>query len=322
VTVAVVAYNSGPWLQPCLEALAAQSFGDFEAVVLDNASTDGAVDKLTPPDPRFRVERMGANLGFAAACNRAAEASRAEFFVTLNPDTAVEPRWLESLVAAAERRPDAASFGSLQLNMGDPTVVDGAGDVWHAAGAGWRALHGRPLKRVPPGERETFGACGAAALYRRREFVEAGAFDERFFCYCEDLDLSFRLRLLGRTAVQAPGAVVRHVGSASSGVSSEFTVFHGHRNRIWTFVKNTPGPLLWLLLPYHLVLNLYLLVVAVRIGRLRTMLRAYEAALRGLPEVWGDRRRVQAQRRIGLGEAARQLKWSPLALKRRDVYAR
>ena len=110
-----VAYQSGAFLQRCLDALAAQDFEDFEAVVVDNASTDGSIEALRLPDDRFRVEPMGANLGFAAANNVAARTSTAEWLVMLNPDTEAAPTWLSSLLAAAERWPGAASFGSTQV---------------------------------------------------------------------------------------------------------------------------------------------------------------------------------------------------------------
>src|SRR4051794_26661229 len=107
VTVAIVAYQSGPYLQPCLDALAAQTFADFEAVVLATDSTDGSVAALRLPDARFRVEPMGGNLGFAVANNVAARASRARWLATLNPDTRADPGWLQALVEAAARWPGA-----------------------------------------------------------------------------------------------------------------------------------------------------------------------------------------------------------------------
>ena len=98
ITVIIVAYNSGDFLQPCVDALATQSFTDFEAVIVDNASTDGAVDSLTLPDDRFRIDRPGENLGFAGGNNRAARASHARWIALLNPDTRVAPNWLEALL--------------------------------------------------------------------------------------------------------------------------------------------------------------------------------------------------------------------------------
>lgn len=318
VTVAVVAYQSGDYLQACVDALAAQSFSDFEAVIADNASTDGSVERLRLPDERFRVAPMGANLGFAAANNRVADLARGEFLALLNPDAVPEPAWLATLIDAARRWLGAAAFGSTQLSLDDPRRLDGVGDVWHAAGVAWRAREGRSADLVPA-EAETFSPCAAAALYRLTDWRDAGGFDERYFCYAEDVDLGFRLRLMGRASVQVPTAVVRHAGSAISGRKSEFTVFHGHRNRIWTYVKDTPGWLFWATLPYHLAVNTWLLVALGRQGLIGPLWRAYVAAAHGLPGVWADRRRVQRLRRASVSEVGRAMAWSLNAIRRRDV---
>lgn len=319
VSVIIVAYQSGDWLQRSVDALAGQTMRDFEALIADNASTDGSVDRLRLPDERFQVLPMGGNLGFAAGNNRAAERAAGEFIACLNPDAQPAADWLEQLLRAADRHPEAAAFGSTQLRYEDERILDGVGDVWHAAGLAWRAREGRPATNLPP-EGEVFSPCGAAALYRAADFRAVGGFDERFFCYCEDVDIGFRLRLAGRACIQAPAAVVLHEGSAISGRRSEFTVYHGHRNRIWTFVKNTPGPLLWVLAPYHLAVNAWLLTVFLRIGMAPVLLRAYRDALRGLPAVWRDRRRTQRSRRASLQDVARAFEWSLLAVRRRDVH--
>lgn len=255
VTVIIVSYNAGAYLQPCVDALARQTFQAFEAVVVDNASEDGAVKALRLPDDRFRIDELGANLGFAAANNHAAFRSTAPWIATLNPDTIPSATWLEELLAATRRWDGAAAFGSLQLSLDDPTRLDGAGDVWHAAGVAWRALENRPVDAAPE-EGETFAACAAGALYDRAKFVEVGGFDEAFFCYCEDVDLAFRMRARGWGVVQVRDAMIHHAGSGTTGRESEFTLYHGHRNRMWTFVKNTPGWMFWLLLPMHVALNL------------------------------------------------------------------
>lgn len=77
----------------------------------------------------------------------------------------------------------------------------------------------------------------------------AGGFDEDFFCYTEDVDLGFRLRLYGHRCLYVPAPVVEHVGSGITGTRSEFQLYHGHRNLVWTYVKNMPGRLFWLYLP-------------------------------------------------------------------------
>ncbi len=321
VTVVIVAYDSGGYLQPCVDALAAQDFADFEAVVADNASRDGSVTRLRLPDARFRVHDMGGNLGFAAANNRVAQDSRAEFLTLLNPDATPDPGWLGALVEAAGAHPEAASFGSVQLRLEEPDILDGIGDVWHVAGLAWRAGEGWAATRTP-GDGEIFAPCGAAALYRRRLFLEAGGFDERFFCYCEDVDLGHRLRATGATSRRVSAAVVRHAGSGISGRTSDFTMFHGHRNRIWTFVKNTPGPWFWLLAPYHVAFNLLYLGSAVRRRVFRPVWRSYVAAVRGLAPFLADRRALGNARRAPFGEALKVMASTPWSPFRRELHPR
>ncbi len=320
-TVVIVAYDSGDFLQPCVDALAAQSFDAFEAVVVDNASRDASVAMLRLPDARFRVAPMGFNAGFAAANNHAARASGAEFLVLLNPDAVADATWLAALIEAARGRPQAASFGSLQLRLDDPAMLDGVGDVWHAAGLAWRAGEGGAAAQAP-GDGEIFGPCGAAALYRRDAFLAAGGFDERFFCYCEDVDLACRLRALGHVAWRVSGAVVRHAGSGISGRRSDFTLYHGHRNRIWTFVKNTPGAWLWLLAPYHLAFNAVYLGSALRRGVLAPIWRAYVDAARGLGPIWTTRRELTKARRSPFSQTLKAMAWTPWAPFRRELHPR
>jgi GT2 family glycosyltransferase len=318
-TVIIVAYDSGDFLQPCIDALAKQTFDDFEAVVVDNASQDASVDDLRLPDARFRVERLGANTGFAAANNRAASASQAQFLILLNPDAVADPGWLAALITAADAYPTATSLGSLQLRLDDPAVLDGVGDVWHVAGLAWRAGEGHPASEAP-GDGEIFGPCGAAALYRREAFIAAGGFDERFFCYCEDVDLAFRLRAAGGRSLRVSGAVVRHAGSGISGRRSDFTLYHGHRNRIWTFVKNTPGVWFWLFLPYFLGFNLLYFGSAIRRGVLPPILRAYIDAAKGIGPVWAQRRELKAKRRAKFSDTLKVMAWTPWAPFRRELH--
>ena len=321
VTVVIVAYESGGFLQPCVDALARQSFTDFEAVVADNASTDGSTAELRLPDARFRLQRMGANLGFARANNRVVERSRAELLALLNPDAEPDQGWLGALVAAARAHPRAASFGSVQLRLGDEAVLDGIGDVWHVAGLAWRAGEGWAAARTP-GDGEIFAPCGAAALYRREAFLAAGGFDDRFFCYCEDLDLGHRLRAAGATSRRVSGAVVRHAGSGVSGRYSDFTMFHGHRNRIWTFVKNTPGGWFWLFLPYHVAFNLLYLGSALRRGVFRPVLRSYLAALWGIGPFLADRHALGRTRRTPFRHTLRTMAFTPQSPFRRELHPR
>ena len=320
VCVIVVAYNSGAHLGRCVAALARQERCDFEAIIFDNASPDGAVDKLGPLPPKFRVIKSTRNLGFAGGNNQAAAETQAPWLATLNPDAFPEPDWLARLLAAAERNPDVDMFGSTQLMAAKPGRLDGAGDVYHACGMHWRDLHGQPAASLPPApEREAFAPCAAAALYRTSAFRAQDGFDERFFCFSEDVDLGFRIRLAGGRCLQVAGAVAHHLGSGSAGRGSDFSVSHGFRNRFWTFVKNMPGPLFWPLLPAHIVATLGMLVLAAARGRGGPAWRGLKEAWAGLGAVWQARRQIQRARRASVWQIARALAWSPAPLFRRGL---
>jgi N-acetylglucosaminyl-diphospho-decaprenol L-rhamnosyltransferase len=319
VSVAVVAYQSGPLLADCLAALKAQTIADYELVLVDNASTDGAAQAAVRAHPDALFMPNAENLGFAAAVNQAARAASGDWLALLNPDAFPAPDWLEKLLAAAKAHPNVRCFASRQLMADDPTILDGLGDVMSASGLAYRGgyLHRDPGPMAPG---EVFSACGGAMMIDRALFLEMGGLDERLFCYCEDVDLGYRLRLRGEPTVLAPDAIVRHVGSASSGgPRSDFAVFHGTRNRVWIYLKNTPPLLLWLTLPYHIAITSLLFATHAKHGELKAPLRGLLAALRGLPLAMRMRRETQAQRTVGSREIARAMAWHPKLLIRRHA---
>jgi GT2 family glycosyltransferase len=164
----------------------------------------------------------------------------------------------------------------------------------------WRRDHGVRVEAGHALPDEIFGPCAAAAMYSRAALDEVGGFDERYFCYHEDVDLAFRLRLRGHRCRYVPDAVVDHVGSGITGRRSDFSTYHGHRNLVWTYVKNMPAPLFWLFLPLHLLLNLASIFVFGLRGQGGVILRAKRDALAGLGEAIRQRRAIHAGRRVSL----------------------
>ncbi len=314
VLVVIVAFEAGAYLQRCIDALEAQTFRDWRAIVWDNASSDGAVEGLVVGE-RVARRRSEENLGFAAANNRAAALLQSRYVATLNPDAFADPQWLARLVQTAEAF-GVEAVGSLQLDDLDPDRLDGAGDCMSVAGFAWRGGYGHPAVSAPQEVCEIFAPCAAAALYRRDAFEAQGGFDERFFCYYEDVDLGFRLRLAGGICLLDPRARVRHVGSGVTRTISGFAEYHGFRNRIWSFLRNMPAPLLPIAAPAHMLLTLYIL------ARSPDLL---EVRLRALRDAYAGGRAF-LQDRIPGGKASpgllRALTWSPIALSRRAVKAR
>lgn len=317
IAVVIVNYNSGARLSRAIAALERQTFRDFDVLVFDNASSDGSAEVASSAIP-VRIVRCAANIGFAAANNRAATGLGHEWLAFLNPDAYPEPDWLAELIAATARHPAVDAFGSTQIDAADPRRLDGAGDAYHVFGVPYRGHFGWPVERLPA-EGECFAPCAAAALWRRRAFEALGGFDESFFCYGEDVDLGFRHRLMGGRAVQVAAARVLHEGSGITGRRSDFTTFHGHRNRIWTWMKNMPGPLFWPALPFQIALDAYLAVRLGLIGSGPAFLRALAAAIKDAPRVWRQRRDIQAKRKIDARKLAPMLTWSPVKLMRRKA---
>jgi len=319
VSVLVVAYESGPHLSDCLDALAAQSFRDHEVILVDNASTDGAPQKAVAAHPDVILVEAGSNLGFAAGMNLAARRARGEWLALINPDAFAATDWLERLMAATRAWPQVRCFGSRQLMTDAPGRLDGLGDVMSVTGFPYRGGYGgRDPGPVAAGE--SFSACGGAMLIARDLFETVGGFDERLFCYGEDVDLGYRLRLIGEPTLVVPDAVVSHVGSASSGgPRSEFSVFHGTRNRLWVYVKDTPPLLLWLSLPFHILTTIVLFARHATRGELGPPMRGLLAGLKRLDIALEARREAQAARTATSADIARAMSWSPLDLLFRRV---
>ncbi len=268
-----------------------------------------------------RFVQNQSNTGFAVANNQAARLASGNWLVMLNPDAFPEPDWLNQLVAASERYPYATAFGSTQLLDGDPNLLDGAGDVYHAAGIPFR---GGYLRTIPAdlNDGEAFTPCAAAAMWRRDVFESLCGFEESFFCYCEDVDLGFRHRLTGGRSVQVAGARVRHIGSASSGRLSDFAVYHGTRNRMWTFVRCMPPMLFWLLLLPHTAATLLLWAHTAWRGAGRAYGRGLFDGLRGLGPVIAARKAIQARRTTAYSDLRKQFAWSPISLLTRAIVLR
>lgn len=301
VTIVIVNWNSGELLRRCLTHLSAQTRKPDRLIIIDNASTDGSIEEIE----EFNAEliRLKQNVGFAAANNMALESICTEYVVLLNPDAFPAPIWLEQLSQAAENRQNYSAFGSRQLDERFPKMLDGVGDKYHFSGLPRRFRYGKMQTESDLVENEIFSACAAAVLYRTKELKEIGGFDEQFFCYVEDIDLGFRLRLSGYKALYVPGAVVRHVGSASTGGQhSDFAVYHGHRNIVWTFVKNMPGFLFWFFLPLHIAMNVISIVHFSMKGQLKVIVKAKWHAVLKLPRAFKLRKEIQRGRSASISD--------------------
>jgi len=309
VSVVIVNWNGGDLLARCVADLSLQTLPPHEVIIVDNASSDGSAQAVGQQFPHVRVIEAGSNLGFAAGNNLAVRMASPDssWIALLNPDAFPEPTWLQALVEAAIQQPEFAIFGSCLVDATTRNLLDGTGDAYHISGLVWREAHGQPITPEHQQSKEIFSTCAAAGLYRRDVFDALGGFDEDYFCYVEDIDLGFRYQLLGHRCLYVPTSIVYHVGSALTGKRSDFCVYYGHRNLVWTFVKDMPGLLFWLMLPLHLLLNLVTIAYFIKEGQGKVILKAKRDALLGLPGAWRKRQQIQSQRRASLSDIWRLL---------------
>lgn len=299
LSVLTVAWNSRAELTRTLPPLLGELREGDELIVVDNDSEDGTQEAVAELAPAARLVRMGRNAGFAAACNAGAEEATGDLLVLLNPDAVPLAGWGEAI-----RRPwlEGRGWAAWQALVADGggTRINSAGNPVHCTGIVWAGMHGRPVADAPPaGEVPCLsGACLAIPL---RTWRSVGGFPGRFFLYHEDVDLSLRLRLRGEVLGIEPAAVVDHEYEFGA---REHKWRWLERNRLAVLLRVYPAPLLVLLAPALAATELALLVVSARGGWGEQKLAAYGEALRWLPRLLGERRRIQRGRAVTSAEFA------------------
>lgn len=297
VSVIVVNWNGKEYLGPCLSSLLAQTYPYYEIILVDNGSTDGSVAYVQQRFPEVRIIANATNTGFAAANNIAIRATSGEYVATLNNDAVVHPCWLEELVASAKADEGVGMVASKILFHHRKDMIDSAGITVDKAGIAWSLQHGERDDGRAEDQMEVFGACAAAALYRRAMLEDVGLFDEDFFAYHEDVDLAWRARLLGWRCLYNPRAIVYHIHSATGTEGSPFKNYLLGRNKVWTVAKNCPAPELFFYLPIIISYDLAAVLYHLAKGDV-SPLKGRVAGLAGLLKMLRKRREIQARRRV------------------------
>jgi GT2 family glycosyltransferase len=220
------------------------SAGDFEVLIADNGSTDGSVEFIESEYPQTRIVKNGANLGFAAANNRAAAQARGNILVFLNPDTTVETDWLVELLQPFAD-PTVGLTTSKLILMREPTRLNTCGNEMHVSGLTLCRGMGQPREAFAHDD-EVAAVSGAAFAIRREIFEAVGGFNEVFFIYVEETALSLEARLRGWRCVYASKSAVYHDYVLKFGPRK--TLFQ-ERNRYMMLAQTYRLPTLLVLLP-------------------------------------------------------------------------
>ncbi|MBU3143461.1 glycosyltransferase family 2 protein [Clostridium sp. CF012] len=240
VSIIIPNYNGLKYIKGCLDSLAIQCFQNVEIIIVDNDSQDGSCEFISENYPQIKLLSLKENYGFSKAVNEGIKASNCEYVVLLNNDTEVEEVWLENLVNCIEQDEKIFSCCSKMVRFSERDKIDDAGDEYTILGWAYKRGDGAVLNKYNKSER-IFSSCAGAAIYRKKLFEEIGYFDEDFFAYMEDVDISYRANIQGYKNIYCSEALVYHIGSATSGSKyNSFKVRLAARNNIYVFLKNMP----------------------------------------------------------------------------------
>lgn len=248
VAIVIPNWNGADELQACLDSLLVQDFEDYLIIVVENGSTDDSIDILktiAAKNPtKIHIIYNKTNLGFAGGVNTGIRFALDQGFdgvALFNNDATADKKWLPSLVKAAEPKDIGISTGLLLHE--DGKTIDSTGDWFSTWGLPFPRNRGDKTAKAPSAEL-VFGASGGASLYKTALLKDIGLFDEDFFAYYEDADVSFRAQLAGWKVVYTPTAIAYHKQGATSKKIPGFAVYQTFKNLPLLFAKDVPKGLI------------------------------------------------------------------------------
>lgn len=298
VAVVIPNWNGADFLRDCLDSLMNQTHPGH-IIVVDNGSTDESLEIITEFSG-VELISLEENIGFAGGVNRGIERALdmgCEYIALFNNDAVAEQGWLKELLKAADAHEDAGIVTGKFMKL-DKKHIDSTGDFCRTDGMPSPRGRGQTDTGQFDSPEYVFGATGGSSLYRAHALREIGIFDEDFFAYFEDVDISFRAQLAGWMVWYQPTAVSYHrIGGTSSRLGS-FARYHSIKNYIYLYNKNMPSSLFWKYKPLFFVRLARMFAGSVRDGEFFTFLRAFLAAVLATPKTLTKRRHIQSSRKV------------------------
>jgi GT2 family glycosyltransferase len=251
VSIIIIAFNEKKIISKCLESIRRQSYKNYEVIVYDNASSDGTSEFIKTNYPEIVLIQGDTNLGFGGAINCSARQAKGDYLTFLNSDSEVDENWLEPLIKTLELDSSIGAVGAELVCCENNDIVLSHGTGIHFSGVtyakdrGTQSLNGEPF--------ETGGLSGGSCLISRNLFLSIGGFEESFFLYFEDTDLSIRLRSMGKKCLIVPSAKIYH------NCESRFSyrkIFFLERNRYLSLFSILNMPLLLAMMPSIIIFEL------------------------------------------------------------------
>lgn len=296
--VVVPNWNGLDSLAACLDSLLAQTIG-AEIVVVENGSSDGSVEFLKTEYSQITVLPQVVNLGFDGGVNvgiNYAIAKNYDLVALLNNDAVAEPNWLENLTRAMHIK--EVGIATCAFMSIDKQHLDSTGDQFTVWGLPFPRGRGENSAEPYKNKTDIFGASGGASLYRISMLKQIGLFDEDFFAYYEDVDISFRAQLAGWKVKYVPGAIAYHDTGSTSRKIKGFTTYQTMKNQPLVIFKNVPAGLMWPILWRFIIAYKLFFLRAISRGQGWTALKGACKGIVLLFKKAPERRRIQKTRTV------------------------
>lgn len=306
VFVVIPSWNGAEDLPGAIESILGQSFKNLRLVVVDNGSSDGSrkiIETYQKKDKRVQGIYLDKNYGFTGGVipgMQLALDEHAEFVAPFNNDAIADKDWLKYLVEFLQKHKDFG-IAACKLLHADGKTIDSTGDQYSIWGLPYPRGRDEPTSTKYDHDTVIFGASGGASLYRASMLHKVGLFDDDYFAYCEDIDLSFRAQLAGWKVSYVPASKAYHQQGATSSKMGDFATYQSFKNFPVVIVKNVPRRLLGTVIPRFLVAYAAFFVSALRQGRAGAALRGIVGFIKLWPKKARQRRTIQAQATVDAG---------------------
>lgn len=299
VAVVIPNLNGAQLLSEAIDSLLDQTF-ICTIIVVENASTDNSLQVLNAYGDKITIIKNKKNLGFAGGVNvgiRYALDKKFDAVALFNNDAVADSHWLEELVEAMSKS-DKIAIATCKIKLSDGKTLDSTGEFFTSWGLPYPRGRGEPVEKYQD-EEFIFGASGGASLYRASFFEKVGLFDETFFAYYEDTDISFRAQLAGYKIRYTPKAFVHHAqGQTSKRMPGDFTIFQTFKNLPVLYLKNVPSGLLFKIGIRFYLAYLLILGKAIANGKGVASLKGALFSLKLLPHTLRERSFIQKHRTV------------------------
>ncbi len=297
--IVVLNWNGKDSIADCLDSLVAQSM-DSKIILIDNGSVDGSLEFIKDHYPTIEMIINPVNVGFAAGVNQGINKAielGMDYVALLNNDAVADKSWLNNLTKSLNEN-KSVGISTCKFISIDKSFLDSTGDLYTIWGLPYPRGRKEPVSDAYDSLVDIFGASGGASLYRVSMLKEIGLFDEDFFAYYEDVDISFRAQLAGWKVKYVPLAIAHHQIGATSSKIKGFTTYQTIKNLPWIVTKDVPAGLMFIILPRFLLAYFSFVFSAVVRGQGLYALKGLFMSLILMPKKLLQRHYIQSSRKV------------------------